>query len=165
MNEILVLVLGAFIGYTTGWLQKYMDQIRKRKSAATALLAEQIRHREWLEYISSRWKGGKSVAEFSMPMHDRIPDLIELFKPETVFLMLDYTGYLMVLRSDLKFLNTIVAKDQRRGLIIEIRKRAIDVLKKGESARNSLVLLGAKEISMAPSELRELAELKEDEKG
>jgi len=140
-------------------LQKYLDQIRKRKSAATALLAEQVRHREWLDYISNHWKGGRSVAGFSMPMHDRIPELVDLFEPTTVFHLFDYAGYLTVLRNDLKFLNSVEEKDQRRGLIAEIRKRAAEVHTKGDLARNSLRDIGAKEISSAPHELRELAEL------
>ncbi|MHB8078791.1 MAG: hypothetical protein ACYDIE_06015 [Candidatus Krumholzibacteriia bacterium] len=62
MAEVLLLVLGAALGYAAGWLQKTIDDKRRRKAVATALNAEYFRLRSTLEYLSSKWKGGKATA-------------------------------------------------------------------------------------------------------
>ncbi len=153
MSDMIVLVLGALFGYASGWFQQYMDQLRRRKSVATALLAEQSRVHILLEYICNRWKGGRSVADFNIPMHESIPDIVELFKPRAVSQLSDYLGYLLVLQSALINLNETENKEYRKDLIKHIKERSQEVMVKGKVARHSLLDAGAIEIADPPSEL------------
>ena len=154
--EILLLVLGAGLGYVAGWLQKVIDDRRRRKAVATALSAEYIRIKSMLEYLVNKWRGGRAIADFSAPMHERLPDVVELFKPVAVARLLDFSGFLVELRRDLRFLNTVEHPEQRSRMIGEVRELAGNVLRKGELAQVSLLAAGAERLQQAP--LSEIAE-------
>lgn len=159
--EILLLVLGAVLGYVAGWLQNAINDRRRRKAIATALSAEYVRLNSMLEYLAHRWRGGKAVADFSAPMHDRLPEVVELFRPATVARLLDFSGLLVELRRDLQFLNTIEHPEQRSRMIGEVRELAGDVMRKGELAQQSLRAAGAERLERAPLSAIAVARIEE----
>lgn len=148
--ELLLLVLGAALGYFAGWLQKIVDDRRRRRAVATALSAEYVRLRSMLEYLVSKWRGGRAVAEFSAPMHDRLPDVVDLFEPIAVARLLDFSGFLVEMRRNLRFLNTVDHPEARSRMIDELRELAVDVLRKGELAQESLAEAGAERLEQTP---------------
>ena len=148
--EILLLVLGAALGYVAGWLQKVVDDRRRRKAVATALSAEYVRLKSMLEYLVEKWRGGRALADFRAPMHDRLPEVVELFEPLAVSRLLDFSGFLIELRRDLQFLNSVEHPEQRTRMIKEIRELASDVMRKGDLAQISLRRAGAEQLKQAP---------------
>jgi hypothetical protein len=137
-QQLLILVLGAILGYCSGWLKSAIDERRRRRAVATALLVESFRIDHMLDYLVSRWRGGKAVSDFATPMHDRFTSDVQLFDPLSVARVLDFTGHMAELRHQLQYFNTATNTEQRARLPTEIREFAANVRAKGEIAKESL---------------------------
>ena len=151
MSDVILLVLGAALGYGAGWLQQTLDRVRRRRSVATALAAEFVRLEQTIQYVRSTWRGGEAVVAFPSPMFDRVPELVDLFRPLTVARLMDFVGHQAELRRQLAYYAQADDPAQRKRLIGEIKEFAQDVASKGSLARESLHSEGADHtIGVAP---------------
>ena len=152
MRQLLTLLLGAVLGYASGWLKSHLDERRRRRAVATALLAEMGTLESSLAYLRDRWRGGKGVPALPSPMLDRFASELQLFAPLTVAHVLDVAGFLNEVRKGFEHVRASDNDFEKRRYVEELKGLCDDTLRRTELARQSLRSAGGRELPLLPPE-------------
>lgn len=138
--------VGAAAGYGFGSLQSILDRRRRRKAAATALLAEIYWLTYSLETLRGDWPGYRVSVKFTTTVHDKFEDFLELFSPLTVYAVLDCIGTVRDIQTGMTALwNETVNRDRIKG---EVRTLAGTAISKALASHNCLAKEGGIEPRM-----------------
>src|SRR5438309_176648 len=97
MDDLAKIAVGALVGglatFTYGLMRTQIDDRRRRASVATALLAEARRIAIAMDTFLQRGSLGVAVAhrQLSRPVHQRFVDYLQVFRPETVQVVIAFS--------------------------------------------------------------------------
>lgn len=107
---VLSAVLGAILGYGAKWWQDRLEEGRRRRAVATALLNDLRELEPDIAYVRDHWLGGDAYAMISAPMFERFSDYMHLFEPFTVSICLSFASDVRALQHLLKA-DSVEARD------------------------------------------------------
>lgn len=143
MTQLVYLVAGAILGYCSGWLRSFVDERRKRRAVATALLVEQQRVAQTLLYLRDRWRGGKAVAAFPSTMHDRFAADVALFDATTVARVLEFSGLIAEVRRGIEHVANSTNDEEKKRHVGDVKSLCDDALARAGQESESLTGAGA----------------------
>ncbi|MEP6690461.1 MAG: hypothetical protein ABJD07_04855 [Gemmatimonadaceae bacterium] len=143
MTPLLTLVLGAVLGYCSGWLKSHVDERRKRRAISTALLIEQERALETLRWLRDRWRGGRAVAAFPTMMHDHFTSDVGLFDGDTVARVMEFSGMIAEVRRGVEHVVTSTVTGERDRHLAQLKLMCEEALKLADAETHALFASGA----------------------
>ncbi len=142
MTQLVYLVAGAVLGYCSGWLRSFVDDRRKRRAVATALLVEQQRVADTLLYLRDRWRGGRAVAAFPSTMHDRFAADVALFDAATVAAVLEFAGLIAEVRRGIEHVANSTVDEEKKRHVADVKSLCDDAIARAGAERESLLGAG-----------------------
>jgi hypothetical protein len=149
MDDLLKITVGALVGglatFTYGLVRTQLDDRRRRASVATALLAEERRIAVAMDTFLQRGSQGVAVAhrQIGHPVHQRFVDYIQIFRPETVQVVI-------VFSEEVERFASCLAKATEETLPSEtehLKLHARDILSAYQYSKSSLLHEGARIVS------------------
>ena len=86
-------LIGAVLGYWAGWLQKHREEGRRRRSVATALLAELRPLERMLRTRAEHTRAAQSTVQINMPVFDNFASDLTLFEAPATHALLELRAF------------------------------------------------------------------------
>jgi hypothetical protein len=161
LHDLLLLLLGAFLGFALTGLQAYLDRRRRRKSLATALLIEL----RWLEYSFRNWYKDEQIGNWPgtvpMDVYDRFSSELLLLRSDRFYAVQAF--YSLV--EDLRRLRTGISEKRGQGKEVTkedhhiIRVKCAYALELMAAARRALEAEGGRMPTTRPTKVVHFPEL------